>query len=184
MVKAAVAANGGFPMSQAKIEGEAVDIGRLLAGAVKTIGSVRNCWLATAGGPAGSSFRPMGRLQRGADDDAWKIRFLTDGRSRKASEMRRKSEVAIIYQHDPDDAFVTLIGKATLLENASEDRKRWKGAYDAYFPSEVDRTNAIFVEVDVERMELWIRGVTPEPFGLQATVLERDGADSWRLIAG
>ena len=23
-------------------------------------------------------------------------------------------------------------------------------------------------------MELWIRGVTPEPFGLQTTVLERD----------
>jgi hypothetical protein len=45
-----------------------------------------------------------------------------------------------------------------LLEDASEDRKRWKSAYDAYFPSEADRANAIFVEVDVERMELWIRG--------------------------
>jgi general stress protein 26 len=171
-------------MSQAKIEREAIDVGRLLAGAVKTIGSVRNCWLATAGVSGGPNFRPMGRLQHHADDNEWKIRFLTDGRSRKASEMRRNSGVAIIYQHDPDDAFVTLIGKATLLENASEDRKRWKSAYDAYFPSEADRANAIFVELDVERMELWIRGVTPEPFGLQATVLERDGADGWRLIAG
>jgi hypothetical protein len=26
-------------------------------------------------------------------------------------------------------------------------------------------------------MELWIRGVTPEPFGLRATVLERDDAE-------
>jgi general stress protein 26 len=169
-------------MSQAKIEGEAVDVGRLLAGAAKTIGSVRNCWLATADGPAGPSFRPMGRLRHDAGDDAWKIRFLTDGRSRKASEMRRKSEVAIIYHHDPDDAFVTLIGKATLLEDASEDR-RWKSSYDAYFPTDADRTNAVFVEVDIERMELWIRGVTPEPFGLRATVLERDGAGGW-LVSG
>jgi hypothetical protein len=30
-------------------------------------------------------------------------------------------------------------------------------------------------------MELWIRGVTPEPFGLRATVLERD-AGGWRLV--
>jgi general stress protein 26 len=171
-------------MSQAKIEREAVDVGRLLAGAVKTIGSVRNCWLATVGGSGGPSFRPMGRLQRGGDDNEWKIRFLTDGRSRKASEMRRNSGVAIIYQHDPDDAFVTLIGKATLFEDASEDRKRWKSAYDAYFPTDADRTNAVFVEVDVERMELWIRGVTPEPFGLQATVIDRDGAGGWRAIAG
>ena len=33
-------------------------------------------------------------------------------------------------------------------------------------------------------MELSDRGVTPEPFGLQATVLERDGAGGWRAIAG
>ena len=80
-------------------------------------------------------------------------------------------------------AFVTLIGKATLHENASETHNRWKAAYNVYFPSEADRANAIFVEVEIERMELWIRGVTPEPFGLRATVLERD-AEGWRLIGG
>ncbi len=32
-------------------------------------------------------------------------------------------------------------------------------------------------------MELWIRGVTPEPFAMQTTVLERDGGGAWRLIA-
>ena len=32
-------------------------------------------------------------------------------------------------------------------------------------------------------MELWIRDVTPEPFGLRATVLERY-AEGWRLISG
>jgi hypothetical protein len=29
-------------------------------------------------------------------------------------------------------------------------------------------------------MELWIRGVTPEPFGLLPTVLERDAGGGWR----
>jgi general stress protein 26 len=95
--------------------------------------------------------------------------------------MRRASEVSILFQHDPDLAFVSLIGKAALHENASDTRDRWKPAYDVYFPSEADRASAIFVEVEIERMELWIRGVTPEPFGLRATVLERD-AEGWRLI--
>ena len=76
-----------------------------------------------------------------------------------------------------------MIGKAELHENPSETRGRWKPAYDVYFPNEADRANAIFVEVEIERMELWIRGVTPEPFGLRATVLERD-AEGWRLISG
>ena len=97
--------------------------------------------------------------------------------------MRRAREVSILFQHDPDLAFVTMIGKAALHENASETRARWKPAYDAYFPSDTDRANAIFVEVEIERMELWIRGVTPEPFGLRATVLQRD-AERWRLIGG
>ena len=127
--------------------------------------------------------RPMGRVLNDPGEDQWKIRFLTDGRSHKAADMRRASEVSILFQHDPDLAFVTLIGKAALHENASETRGRWKPAYDVYFPSEADRANAIFVEVEVERMELWIRGVTPEPFGLRATVLERD-AEGWRLIGG
>ena len=168
-------------MSQTIDKPDAVDVSRLLAGAAKTIGSVRNCWLATASDAGVANFRPMGRLARDGDDDGWKIRFLTDGRSRKASDMQRESEVAIIYQNDPDDAFVTLVGKAALNDSESEIRKRWKAAYNVYFPTEADRANAVFVEIEVERMELWIRGVTPEPFGLHATVLERNAEGGWRV---
>jgi hypothetical protein len=34
----------------------------------------------------------------------------------------------------------------------------------------------------VSRMALWIRGVTPEPFGLRPTLLERETGQEWRLI--
>jgi general stress protein 26 len=170
-------------MLETQTNPDAVDVGPLLAGAAKTMRSARYCWLATAAEAGASHIRPMGRILNDPGEDQWKIRFLTDGRSNKAAHMRRASEVSILFQHDPDLAFVTMIGKAALHENASETRDRWKPAYDVYFPSEADRANAIFVEVEVERMELWIRGVTPEPFGLRATVLERD-AEGWRLIGG
>jgi general stress protein 26 len=165
------------------LEADAIDVSRLLAGATRTMRSARYCWLATATEAGAPDPRPMGRVLNDPGEDEWKIRFLTNGRSRKAADMRRASEVSILFQHDPDLAFVTMIGKATLHENASETRARWKPAYDVYFPSDTDRANAIFVEVEIERMELWIRGVTPEPFGLRATVLERD-AEGWRLIGG
>jgi general stress protein 26 len=169
-------------MSQTTDQLYAVDVSRLLAGAAKTMASVRYCWLATASEAGAPRLRPMGQILRDPGEDDWTIRFLTDGRSRKAADMRRDSEVAILFQHDPDLAFMTLIGKAQLHDGASEVRARWKRAYDVYFPTETDRANAIFVEVEVERMELWIRGVTPERFGLRATVLKRD-ADGWRAIA-
>jgi general stress protein 26 len=170
-------------MLETKAKLETVDVNRLLAGAAKTMRSARYCWLATATEAAAPHVRPMGRILNDPGEDEWKIRFLTDNRSRKARDMRRAEEVSILFQHDPDLAFVTLIGKAGLHEDVSETRTRWKPAYDLYFPSETDRRNAIFVEVEVERMELWIQGVTPEPFGLRATVLQRD-ANGWRLIGG
>ena len=170
-------------MLETKAKSDVIDVSRLLAGAATTMRSARYCWLATATEAGAPHVRPMGRVLNDPGEDQWKIRFLTDGRSHKAADMRRASEVSILFQHDPDLAFVTMIGKAALHENASETRGRWKPAYDVYFPSEADRASAIFVEVEIERMELWIRGVTPEPFGLRATVLERD-AEGWRLIGG
>jgi general stress protein 26 len=168
-------------MLETKAKPDAVKVSRLLAGAAKTMRSARYCWLATTVDAGAPHVRPMGRVLNDPGEDEWKIRFLTDGRSRKAAEMRRAGEVTILFQHDPDLAYVNVIGRAALHEQASETRNRWKPAYDAYFPSEADRASAIFVEVDAQRLELWIRGVTPEPFGLRATVLERD-VEGWRLI--
>ena len=170
-------------MLETKAKPDSVDVSRLIAGAAKTMRSARYCWLWTSSESGAPHVRPMGRVLNDPGEDEWRIRFLTDGRSHKAADMRRESEITILFQHDPDLAFVTLIGRAALHENASETRSRWKAAYDVYFPGETDRANAIFVEVEVERMELWIRGVTPEPFGLRATVLERD-AGGWRLVGG
>jgi general stress protein 26 len=157
------------------------DVNRLLGAAAEKIRKVRYCWLVTAA-EGGANPRPMGRLPHDADDDEWTLRFITDGRSRKVADMRRASDVAIILQHDPDDAFMTLFGKAALRDSEAEVRARWKKAYDVFFPAASDRANAVFVTVDVKRMELWIRGVTPEPFGLRATILERDDAGpGWQV---
>lgn len=162
----------------------AVDVNRLLAGAAKTVANVRYCWLVTKAESGAIAARPMGRISRVPDGNDWTLRFITDGRSRKAADIRRADKVVVIFQRETDDAFITLIGKAALRESAAEIRQDWKDAYNTYFPSETDRANAAFVEVDVGRMELWIRGVTPEPYGLQPTVLERDIDGGWRLSPG
>ncbi len=170
-------------MSRAEDEHDRSEVSRLLAGAAKTIASVRYCWLTTASKAGGANVtRPMGRLPPEPGDDDWTIRFVTDGRSRKASDIRHAGRVALIFQRDADDAFVTLTGAAALRERPSEVAARWKDAYNRYFPTQADRAAAAFIEVEAERMELWIRDVTPEPFGLRPTTLERDAAGEWRLI--
>jgi general stress protein 26 len=168
-------------MSQTHDGPNDVAVRGLLAGVGKVIGNVRYCWLVTEAETGCANARPMGRILPDADGNLRTIRFIADGRSRKASEIRRAGRVELIFQHDPEDAFVVLIGGAMLLADASEIRELWREAYEVYFPSDTDRANATFIEVNVERMRLWIRGVTPEPFGLRATVLEWDAAGTWRL---
>ena len=132
----------------------------------------------------------MGRLPPEPGDDAWAIRFITDGRSRKASDIRRGGKAALIFQFDADDAFVALSGAATLLEGEFEVRPRWKDAYDRFFPTELDRANAAFLRANAAFLKVEASGssfgfgVTPEPFGMQTTTLERDAAGAWRLIDG
>lgn len=157
------------------------NVPRLLRGAAQTITSVRYSWLVTRAESGPLNARPMGRLPRDLDEDEWTIRFLTDARSRKAAEIRRAGTATVIFQ-DAEDAFVTLVGSAWLREEMPEINRCWKSSYNVYFPTEQDRANAAFIEIDARCMEIWIRGVTSEPFGLRPTRLERDARGGWRQI--
>ena len=157
-----------------------VDVSRLLAAAAEAMARVRYCWLVTTADTWAVNARPMGWLPREPDQEEWTLWFITDGRSRKAADIRRAGEATVIFQ-EGDAAFLTLVGPAMLCAEASEVRRRWKKAYDNYFPTDQARANAALIGVDVRHIELWIRGVTPEPFGMRPTKVERDGQGPWRL---
>lgn len=160
---------------------ESPEICRLLAGAAKVVASVRYCWLVLPSDDRMPTARPMGHLLDGFGDTDWSIRFLTDARSRKVSALRHSGVLAVVLQNDAEDAFVLLAGKAALLREPAEVRKHWRSAFTVYFPTEEDREHAAFVEMGTTHMELWIRGVTPEPFGMRATILERHVDGIWRF---
>jgi general stress protein 26 len=167
-------------MTQVGEQRDAADADLLLAEAARIVRNERYCWLATT--PKGGSIRlrPMGKVA--FSTDAWTIQFITDGRSRKASDLRHANDVSVVCERQADDAYITLIGTAKLREHPSEVRERWKDAYDTYFPTESDKQNAVFIEISIDCIELWIRGLTPEPFGLHTTILQR-GADGWRVTS-
>jgi general stress protein 26 len=167
-------------MSSAENGKEARDVDRMLAGAQKLIARVQNCWLVSQAAECPRA-RPMGRILSSENNDEWTIRFLTDLRSHKIADLRHTSIVGLIFQKDADDAFASLTGAARLIEDVSEIQALWKeGAHARYFPTEKDRAYAGFIVARIERMELWIRGVTPEPFGRHATILQRDQKGAWQ----
>src|SRR5260370_23345954 len=98
-------------MSRAKNERDDMEVSRLLTAAAKAIARVRYCWLVTEAETGGVNARPMGRVLPGPDENDWNVRFVTDSRSRKASDLRRAGNVVLLFHYHPDDAFGAFIGR-------------------------------------------------------------------------
>jgi general stress protein 26 len=157
---------------------------RLLTATRNTMAKARYCWAVTAAADGTANARPMGKLPSAPDRDEWKIWFLTRRSSRKAKEILQTGRITIVYQHDTDDACVTLIGRASLMEDRTAMRAQWQKPWNLFFPGGAEDANAVFVDADIDRIELWVRGVTPEPFGTRGEILERDAGGRWSVIAG
>src|SRR4029077_5593188 len=61
-------------------------------------------------------------------------------------------------------------------------RTMWSSDMDAHFPPGFADANMIVIQVDVDRIEVHVRGLTPEPFGAGRTLLERQSDGTWRFI--
>ena len=64
----------------------------------------------------------------------------------------------------------------------AEMRARWSGDLDKHFPPGFADANLTVIQVEVDRIEVHVRGLTPEPFGAGRTLLERQSDGSWRFI--
>ena len=161
---------------------EAEDARKLVAGVETIIASIRYCWLLSRT-EGGIRSRPMGRIPARPGEDPWTIRFVTNLRSQKAADIRRSHQATVIFQKEGQEAYVALEGAVRLIEDKESVQALWNENYRRYFPTDEDRANAGFIEVTVMRMDLWVRGLTPEPFGVRPTVVMRDSTGGWLCAA-
>lgn len=158
------------------------DILRFLAAARDTIAAVPVCWLATRSLQGGTNARAVSSSAGPAGSDEWTRRFLVRKSSRKVAEMRAAPMVTLAFQHPSGDRYIALGGRATMIEDVAEMRTLWPRELDAQFPPGFADANMIVIEVGVDRIEIHVRGLTPEPFGAGRTLLQRQPDGSWRFI--
>jgi general stress protein 26 len=161
------------------------DIGRFLAAARETIAAVPVCWLATRSLEGGTNARAVNSSAGPPGADEWTRRFLVRKSSRKVAEMRMAPQVTLAFQHPSGDRYIALGGRARIIEDVAEMRTLWPADLDRHFPPGFADANMIVIQVEVDRIEVHARGLTPEPFGHGRTLLERQpagSAGSWRFI--
>jgi len=154
---------------------------RLLTLARKLIGELTFCVAATQGEEGETNARIVQPLPI---DDDWTVNLLTNRRCRKVREIERSGRMTLIYQHDADKSYVTLVGRASIVEDLELKRSIWKPAHARWNPAGPDDPATVFARLVTERIELWsaVHEVIPEPQGYSAAVLLRDGR-GWRQSA-
>jgi general stress protein 26 len=155
---------------------------QFLTAARETIAAVPVCWLATRSLDGGTNARAVSSSAGPPGSDEWTRRFLVRRSSRKVAEMRAAPMVTLAFQHPSGDRYIAMGGRAAIIEDVAEMRTMWPSDLNTHFPPGFADANMIVIQVDVDRIEIHVRGLTPEPFGAGRTLLERQPAGSWRFI--
>jgi len=161
---------------------ESPTIEQILLVAKDITAKVLNCWVVTADQRGGANARVVQPFFSQLDQDGWVVRFLTSGKSRKAAEIASSGRISLGYQYDPEQAYVTLVGGAKIIDDRGYLKDKWRTEWNVFFPEGPSDADAVIVEVAVERIELWnlARRIAAPPNGLRAATLQR-AASSWQL---
>ena len=96
--------------------------------------------------------RPMATQQAPFDGVLW---FFTGQSTDKTIEIDREAEVNVAYANPDDQAYVSVSGRARILDDRAKARELWNPFYKAWFPRGVDDPDLRLIRVDVTGAEYW-----------------------------
>jgi general stress protein 26 len=89
----------------------------------------------------------------------------TNAATRKVSEIRADSRVALSYFDPASFAYVTLVGHADLVDDRGERARRWKDEWASLYPGGSQGPEFLLIRVGPERVEVIspARGIVNDP---------------------
>ena len=121
----------------------------LISAARETMTSTRYCALITTDRTGRAHARTMDAF---APEENMVVWLATNPRSRKVAEIRRQPHVTLYYFDRESQAYVTLYGRAQLVNDSAEKAKHWKEDWKAFYP---DRDKSyLLIKVTPDRLEI------------------------------
>lgn len=95
-------------------------------------------------------------------DDEMVVWLATNPRSRKVAEIRANPAVTLYYFEPGAPAYVSLLGRARLVDTTAAKERHWQKRWDPFYRS---RADALLIEVVPERLEIVdiARGIEGDP---------------------
>jgi general stress protein 26 len=132
----------------------------LVGAAREVMQAARYCALITLDASGRPQARTMDAFPPEADMTVW---LATNPKSRKVEQIRKDPRVTLYYFDASSQSYVTLFGRARLVDDVAEKGKRWKDDWKAFYP---DRdASYLLMSVAPERLEILSpkRGIANDP---------------------
>jgi general stress protein 26 len=129
------------------------------------------------------SGQPQTRLMEPLDPDTeMKVWFGTNPKTRKVSQIRRNPRVTLAYYDSAGPNYVTLVGRAKIVDTLDERRKRWRKEWETFYPGGPAGANFTLIEFTPARIELisTTKSIAITPGSLLPAILDRTPA-GWKL---
>lgn len=115
------------------------------------IEGMRSCLFVTSDAEGNLKARPMSTQEVVFDGSVW---FMTDRNSNKCKEIAANPSVGLEYAHSNGVRFVSLSGKASLVDDRAKIHEFWNPFYKAWADGPDDE-KLVLIEVKVSRAEYW-----------------------------
>ena len=106
----------------------------------------------TTVGPHGRLYsRPMYTQREDREDGLW---FFTDRTSAKSQQVEGHAEVNVSYADPSKNVYVSVAGKARIVDDPELERELWNVMNEAFFDG-LDDPDLVLLQVEPERAEYW-----------------------------
>jgi general stress protein 26 len=116
------------------------------------VDSARICMLTTMTADGQHVSRPMALQDVEFDGDLW---FFAMADSAKAAEIRRHPQVNVGFSDDKHQAWVSISGAATLVQDRAKMEELWAAPLKVWFSDGLDTPGITLVKVQAETAEWW-----------------------------
>lgn len=96
--------------------------------------------------------RPMACLKTEFDGELW---FFTGKSSGKAKAISEEHHVNLAYSEPSNNRFVSVAGRAALIQDAEKAKELWNPIYRAWFPKGLEDPELCLLKVTVDSAEYW-----------------------------
>jgi general stress protein 26 len=96
--------------------------------------------------------RPMSNVQKDFDGKLW---FYTAKSSAKSCALQQDDHVCVTYEDRDRDIFVSVSGRAQIIQNAELISKFWNPFVSAWFPEGKNDPEVALIEIEVQKAEYW-----------------------------